>query len=340
MSQETVPSARRSLREAELHDGPEVSVVIVSWNTADLLQRSLESVRDHWPTEVSYEVIVVDNASDDGSPKLVHQAWPAVHLVENEVNEGYQRANNRGMSMANGRYLLLLNADAMLTQGSVQAMLHRLRVDPGAGIVGPRLVYGDGSWQRWTAGNDPQLLGAVAFFLFGERFSGYLARRSLWLASDVAEPRSADWVSSACLLLRRTVLDDAGFMDERFFAYMDDVDLCHKARQAGWTVWYQPTTSVVHLMGQSTKRQTGAASPAALRNFNRYFALRHGQAPTVLLQAIEAVGFTARAAAHATLAMLQPRRLHHRRQVRDNLRNVRIALEAAVPPSPVPSSVA
>jgi GT2 family glycosyltransferase len=121
---------------------------------------------------------------------------------------------------------------------------------------------------------------------------------------------------------------------------MDDVDLCHKARQAGWTVWYQPTTSVVHLMGQSTKRQTGAASPAALRNFNRYFALRHGQARTVLLQAIEAVGFTARAAAHATLAMLQPRQQHHRRHVRDNLRNVRIALEAAVPPSPVLSSVA
>jgi len=151
-------------------------------------------------------------------------------------------------------------------------------------------------------------------------------------------------VSSACLLLRRSVLDDAGFMDERFFAYMDDVDLCHKARQAGWTVWYEPTTSVVHLMGQSTKRQTGAASPAALRNFNRYFALRRGQTETLLLQAIEAVGFTARAAAHATLALIRPQQQHHRRQARDNFRNLRIALEAAVPrspvPSPVPSSVA
>jgi GT2 family glycosyltransferase len=317
-----------------------VSVVIVSWNTADLLQRCLESVRDHLPRRVGHEVIVVDNGSEDGSAELVRQQWPSVKLLVNESNEGYQRANNRGMSVARGDYLLLLNADAMLTEGCIATLMRPLDNDPRVGIVGPRLVYGDGSWQRWTAGTDPHLLGAIAFFVFGERISESLAHRSLWLAEDMRSGRPADWVSSACMLLRRAVLDDTGYMDERFFAYMDDVDLCHKARLAGWSVWYEPATDVVHLMGQSTKRQNGAASPTSLRNFNRYFALRHGWASTVALRAIEVVGFGARAAAHGALSVRQRHDASHRQQFKDNMRNARIALEAAEPPPPVRCSVA
>lgn len=332
-----LPSVDNVMSEAddrgECHD-LDISAVIVSWNTVDLLQQCLESLRDHPAAGRRHEVIVVDNASSDGSAELVRDQWPDVQLIINPVNEGYQKANNRGMAAARGRYLLLINADAMLTPGCLDTLVARLEADEGNGIVGPRLVYGDGSWQRWTAGSDPSLFGAVAFFLFGERFSKRLARRSLWLASDVDEPFACDWVSSACLLMRQAVLADTGLMDERFFAYMDDVDLCHKARQAGWSVWYEPTAQAVHLMGQSSRRQTGAASPNALRSFNRYFALRHGPRQALVLRSVEAIGFALRSLAHRALLARRRGVEHHRQQARDHARNVRVALEPAVPPGP------
>lgn len=210
-------------------DRPLLSVVIVSWNTADLLEQCLRSVAAELG-EIHHEVIVVDNGSEDGSAELVRNQWPAVTLLINETNVGYQRANNRGMAAARGQRLLLLNADAMLLPGCTQKLMQTLDDDPGVGVVAPRLVYPDGSWQRWTAGSEPSLVGAFAFFLFLERFSRRFARRSLWLYEDTHHAFFPDWVSSACLMLRSETLADTGPMDERFFAYMDDVDLCRLAR--------------------------------------------------------------------------------------------------------------
>ena len=307
------------------HDEPDLSVVIVSWNTRDLLDSCLASVRDFPAVGLRHEVIVVDNGSADASGQLVRDNWPQVTLIENSCNEGYQRANNQGMAVARGRDILLLNADAQLTPGCLDLLVERLRSDHRAGVVAPRLVYGDGSWQRWTAGNEPTLFGAAAFFLMVERISRRAADRSLWLARDTDQPFTPSWVSSACLLIRRAVLDDTGPMDERFFAYMDDVDLCRLARLHGWTVWYEPRCASIHLMGQSTRRQTGTASPLALRNFNRYFATRNSAASTAVLQAVEALGFIARAGAHALLGVVG--NAHHRCASRSQLRNARIALE-------------
>jgi len=307
--------------------GLAVSVVIVSWNTRDLLERCLRSVECFGAAYSDQQIIVVDNGSQDGSAQMVREQWPHVQLIANAGNEGYQRANNRGMVEATGDVLLLINADAELTDGCLDTMIGCLQRDPGVGVVGPRLVFGGGSWQRWTAGNDPDLLGAATFFLFAERVSRRAGLRSLWLTRDVSTAFEPDWVSSACVLLRRDVLRDTGLMDERFFAYMDDVDLCRRARAAGWKVRYEPSATAVHLMGQSTRRQTGAASPGALRAFNQYFALQHGLRRTRALQLIEATGFLVRAAAHRALAATHPGQPHHSEQHRDHLRNLRVALE-------------
>ncbi len=315
------------------HDEPDLSIVIVSWNTRDLLDACLASVRDFPAAGLRHEVIVVDNGSSDASSQLVRERWPEVTLVENAANAGYQRANNQGMAVARGRDLLLLNADAQLTPGCLDLLLERLRADPTAGVVAPRLVYGDGSWQRWTAGNEPDLLGAAAFFLMLERISKRAADRSLWLARDTELPFTPAWVSSACLLIRRAVLDDTGPMNERFFAYMDDVDLCRLARIHGWTVWYEPRSIAIHLMGQSTRRQTGSPSPLALRNFNQYFATHNGAAATAALQVVESLGFLIRAGAHAFLGVVG--QASHRSAARAHLRNVRIALERIFAPSHV-----
>jgi GT2 family glycosyltransferase len=130
------------------------------------------------------------------------------------------------------------------------------------------------------------------------------------------------------MLVRRSALDEVGLMDERFFAYMDDVDLCVRVRAAGWNVWYCPEATAVHFMGQSTKRQTGTVSPTALRSFNRYFAMHHGRAATLVLKGIEAVGFGVRTAAYMSLAIARPReRPHLRAQARAHWFYFKVSLE-------------
>jgi GT2 family glycosyltransferase len=208
-------------------------------------------------------------------------------------------------------------------------MLDRMRQDPRAAVVGPRLVYGDGRWQRWTAGRVPSLRAAAAYYLFLERlFPGVWAFEGLFLGQDIRAGRRVEWISSACMLVRHSALNQVGSMDERFFAYMDDVDLCVRLRTAGWNVWYCPEATAVHFMGQSTKRQTGTVSPTALRSFNRYFAMHHGRAATLVLKGIEAVGFAARTAAYLSMAIARPReRPHLRAQARAHWSYCKVSLE-------------
>lgn len=278
----------------------DVSVVIVSWNTADLLDACLASVHDLVPPGTSTEVIVVDNGSTDGSPGLVADRWPGVHLIANPDNRGYQAANNQGMRAASGSVLLLINADAMLQRGCLAGLLRRLATDERCAIVGPRLVYGDGSFQRWTAGRLPTLASVASSFLFVDRL---LPRSGVWIGRDLRRPAVVGWVSSACMAVRRSALEDIGLMDERFFAYMDDVDLCARAADAGWRVRYEPEAVATHLMGQSTKRQTGRSSPLAVSTFLRYVELHRGRRVAACTRAVAAVGFALRAVVHGGLGL-------------------------------------
>lgn len=284
----------------------DVSAVIVNWNTRDLLEECLVSLRDHSSDATSLEVIVVDNGSTDGSAELVRSEWPDVVLRVNEHNEGFQRATNRGIELSHGRHLLLINADAAVTPGAIDTMVDRLESEPTAGAVGPRLVYGDGSFQRWTAGRAPDLVSVASYFLFLERISTTAARHSLFLAEDVAEPFCPDWVSSACMLVRREALEQTGLLDERYLCYMDDVDICQRLRDEGWRVWYDPTAEVVHHMGKSTERQTGSVSPAAVQNFNDYLTRRNGRVVGATARVAECSGYALRALAHTARARLRP----------------------------------
>lgn len=316
-----------STRFADPHDPtvePLVTAVIVNWNTVALLERCLASLVEFGGAGAPLEVVVVDNGSDDGSVELVRRDWPDVALIECDTNLGYQKANNLGMAAARGSHLLLINADAFLTSGCLDLLLARMDADPRCGVVGPRLAYRDGSFQRWTAGREPSL-SAAAVFHFGLDRLAAGANRGIYLGRDIAAAFRPDWVSSACMLVRARALAEIGPMDETFFAYMDDVDLCRRAREAGWNIWYEPQAEAIHLMGQSTKREPGAASPLALRTFNRYFARRHGRARTGLLQGIEAAGFTLRACAHGIRSVRTPA---SRVAARGHLRNARVSLEA------------
>jgi N-acetylglucosaminyl-diphospho-decaprenol L-rhamnosyltransferase len=306
-----------------------VSAVVVNWNTALLLDRCLRALHEGAPRRADLEVVVVDNGSSDGSQELVRDAWPGVRMIENATNEGYQRANNRGIAATSGEFVALVNSDAFVLPGAVDALLDRMDTDPRAAVVGPRLMYGDGHFQRWTAGREPGLGAVASFYLFLERVHPGAAARSLYLRADTREAFRPDWVSSACMLVRRTAFDDVGLLDDRYFCHMDDVDLCRRARDAGWHVWYEPAAEVVHLMGASTAattRPTHAVSSAAIRNFNDYVRRRDGATVGALTRGMEVVGFGARAASYAARALVH-RESGSGAQARAHLRNVRLSLQ-------------
>jgi len=231
----------------------DLSIVVVSFNARDYLRRCLASVLEH-TKGVSCEVIVVDNASWDGSAQMVQAEFPQVTLVRLTTNLGFAAGCNRGMERAAGEFILLLNPDTDLAEDAFSPMVAYCRQNPSVGILGPKLLNSDGSLQLSCRRFPSHLTSlfnrqSILTRLFpGNPFS----RRYLmtdW-AHDRIEP--VDWLSGACLVLRRDMADRIGGMDEGFFMYIEDVDLCYRAHRAGYEVVYFPQVAVTHHIGKSS----------------------------------------------------------------------------------------
>jgi GT2 family glycosyltransferase len=232
----------------------DVSVVIVSYNARDALRRCLDSLRRNL-TDVEYEVLVVDNASKDGSPELVGEEFPWVRLIRGRKNVGLARATNVGIAAARGEFLLWLNPDCELRGVGVGSMVDYIRDHPDVGALGPRLVDPDGTLQL-SCRRFPGLSTAIF-----NRYSlatrvlpnNPLSRRYLMTDWDHATVREVDWVSGACMLLPRWLLLELDGLDEAFFMYIEDVDLCYRIREVGLKVVYFPRVAFVHQIGASTR---------------------------------------------------------------------------------------
>lgn len=223
---------------------PPVSLVLLNYNTRAL---TIESLARLGPAarEKGWQVIVVDNASSDGSGDAIGAAFPAVELLRLGENRGYAAGNNRGLAIATGDFVVLLNSDVLVGVAELQALVDYLADHPAVGAVSAGLRTAEGAAQAFAFGGEPS--------------PGYLLRRGLgrllglpplhnWA---VAEPTPVDWVSGACLCVRREVIEEIGGLDEGFFLYFEDVDWCRRMREAGRQVIYHPAISVVHLGGQS-----------------------------------------------------------------------------------------
>lgn len=283
-----------------------ITTVIVNWNTEALLDDCLRSIVADVPAGWSNQIVVVDNASSDGSVAKLRRDWPDVAVIANDANVGFCRANNQVLRGLRSEVALLVNTDARLTPGATAAMLAHLERDPRAAVVGPRLVYGDGSFQRWTAGA-PFTLRSMAGYLLGlHRLARWLPGfHSVYLTEDTPEAFRPAWVSSAVMMLRGEALHQVGPLADDIFVYMDDVDWCQRATEAGWHVWYAADATAVHFMGASSRRVTGKASPEALRALNRWFVRRNGRWTALPLRAVEAVGFGGRSLLYAVRARLR-----------------------------------
>jgi len=232
----------------------DVSVIIVNWNTKDLLLNCITSVYDTGGG-VEDEVIVVDNGSSDGSGQAVKETFPQVTLIQNAENRGFAKANNQALSVATGRYVLLLNSDAMLTKGALKGLLDFMDKTPRAGITACQYLNQDGSKQN-SFDNFPTLATellnkALLRMVFPQKYPSK--------KKEYHEPMEVESVIGACMMVRVEAMKQVGALDEDYFFFMEETDWCFRMQKAGWKIFHLPQIKVCHLQGQSKEKNPAKA---------------------------------------------------------------------------------
>ncbi|MFH0873980.1 MAG: glycosyltransferase family 2 protein [Candidatus Komeilibacteria bacterium] len=259
-----------------------VTVVIVSWNVADLLRRCLSSLRQH-STTMDLEVIVVDNNSLDDSITMMQTEFPEVVLLKNNVNKGFAAANNQGFLQASGDYILMLNPDTEVRPNAIEQLIHYLAQHPAVGIIGPALINPDGSRQHSVRRN-PTVFDQTAVLLKLINVVPVIwpLRQYLCLDFDYTRPAEVQQLMGAALCFRRSLLTTIGPLDEDFFLWFEEVDFCCRTQKAGLKLFYYPLAEIVHL-GKASFRQhfTLKLQKMFNRSLITYF-LKHGTIFSVL----------------------------------------------------------
>ena len=252
---------------------PHLSIVIATFNSASQIDHCLASLAEH-PPSVDHETLIVDNASLDGTAAMVRQRWPGIRMIDAGGNVGFARANNIGIRETSGELVLLLNPDTIVPAGALDMLIGALEARPEVAVIGPRLVDGGGRAELSFGA----MIGPVA----------ELRQKLLVKGSDRGTPlvrayvdrltrsaREVDWVSGACLLVRRVDAEAVGLMDERYFMYAEDVDFCAALRARGHTVRFHPDAQVVHLRGRSVISMPRATEAAYRRSQLAFYAKHH-----------------------------------------------------------------
>lgn len=283
----------------------DLSICIVSWNTAPELIACLDSITGT-VRKVQYEIIVVDNASQDGSPELVSARLPSVRLHVNSSNLGFAAAANQAIALSSGRYVLLLNPDAEVMPGTLDQLVSFTDSVPQAGVVGCKIVNPDGSLQ-YSCRRFPNLIaGMLRNTLLGSLLGQSRCVRDYLMQDwDHASVLDVDWVSGAALLVRREVVDQIGFLDEGFFMYCEDIDFCKRAGEAGWDVLYYPFAKILHRIGCSSSQNATHMTMAFHRSMYRYYAKHHRGSFAACARTVVALALVLRAAMVLGSARLQ-----------------------------------
>ena len=221
-----------------------LSIIIVNYNTEDLLKNCLNSIK------LACEIIIVDNGSTDGSVEEIKNL--KLKIILNKTNLGFAKANNQGIKIAQGEYILLLNSDTVVKKGALGAMIKFLDDNPESAVVGPKLLNKDGTSQP-SAGRFPSL-SVVTVMLFREHFGG-----SRFVRASYDKIREVDWVMGAALMVKKNVFKKTGLLDENIFMYMEEVEWCCRIKKAGFKVYFYPQAEIFHL-GQGSS-QTGRKEP-------------------------------------------------------------------------------
>ena len=251
---------------------PRLSIIIVTYNSAAFIDTCLGSLVEH-PPATDHEIVVVDNASTDATATAIRSRWQGVRVIDAGSNLGFARANNLGIQQTFGELILLLNPDTSIPKGALDALVAALDARSDVAVAGPRLVNADGraelSFGRMVA---PLNELRQKFLVSGSRRAGPIAA---YVESITSNAQEVDWVSGACMLVRRADAEAVGLMDERFFMYAEDVDFCAAIRARGRRVLFWPTAEIVHLRGQSRATASAATEHAYRRSQVAFYEKHH-----------------------------------------------------------------
>jgi GT2 family glycosyltransferase len=265
-------------------DKPELDVLVVTYNSAATIAPCLASVARGGAAS---RIVVVDNASGDDTVARIRSQFPEVCLIENRRNEGFGRACNRAWQASSAPFALLLNPDTLLQPGATRALVDFARDHPRSMLVGPRILNEDGSLQH-SCFRFPNLTMAVTgFFALLDLDSPLNGRYRI---EEYDQPHQVEHLLGACLLIRREPIGRFAPLDERFFMYFEETDLCYRSRLAGWENWYTPSAVVTHLGAHSTSREPERMSAEFYRSLARFYRKNYSPARYALLKAISVAG--------------------------------------------------
>jgi N-acetylglucosaminyl-diphospho-decaprenol L-rhamnosyltransferase len=286
----------------------------VSYRSRELLRSSLESLRSY-PPAAPMKVIVVDNASADGTTEMVRGEYPEVELIASDSNLGFAAATNLGAARGGSPCLLALNPDTAVTEGALDIMLAAMEAHDDVAVAGPRLVREDGSLDHAAKRGFPTPLSALGHFTGVGRRPRASGRLAAYRAPDV-ESGPVDAVNGAFMLMRRSAFEAAGGFDEGYWMYMEDLDLSYRLRQRGWLSWYEPSATVMHVKGGTV----GGPRPLRLnwhfhRGMGRFYRRHYASQRSAAMNALVYLGIAVKLAASAAQSLLRrslARRRHRR----------------------------
>lgn len=237
-----------------------LSIIVVNYNTYTLTKQTIDSIVNYsYP--FTYEIIVVDNGSQDGSAEQLEAlcqgdtCYQEVHLIKNQENLGFAKANNRGIRLSRGEYILLLNSDTQVARGCLEGCLHQITLQQKIGALGCKVILPDGTLDHACKRGFPTPQAALYYFLKWDKKNPekYGQYDALYLGED--EAGEVDVLTGAFMLMPRQVLDEVGLLDEAFFMYGEDIDLCYRIKAAGYTVFYEPSQQITHFKGGSSTKK-------------------------------------------------------------------------------------
>lgn len=234
---------------------PDLSIIILTHNTRELLKAAVLSIKER-TNEISFETIVVDNASSDGTKEMIKSDFPDIQYIFNEKNLGFTRGNNIGIEASHGQYVLLLNSDTEVLDGALDKLVDFMNRHPECGVTGPMLLNTDGSLQ-YSCRRFPSYHTALfnRYSIMTKLFpQNRFSQDYLMSSIDHRETMEVDWVSGAALMVRRKAFEETGLLDERFVSYSEDVDWCYRMHEAGWKVYFFPEAKIMHHIGQSARK--------------------------------------------------------------------------------------
>lgn len=266
----------------------DLSIIIVNYNTKDLLAQTIQSVMDT-SKNISYEIIVSDNNSTDGSVELVKEKFPQVKLIENKENLGFPKGNNVAIKQCKGKYVLLLNSDTVVIENCLSKCIEYMNIHEKIGVLGCKIVLKDGKLDHACKRGFPTPEASLFYILKLDKLFPDNKKFTQYTLAHLDEDQinEVDSLMGAFMMLRRTVIDEIGLLDEEFFMYGEDIDWCFRIKQAGWKVVYYPEAKIIHYKGASSRKKPYKTlyefHRAMILFYNKHYRTKYNLGVTILV---------------------------------------------------------